>query len=236
MSSRSRYNSSRFQRALLFELLTGSGFGAVVGVRHALEPDHFAAVATLIGSERSSLRAALLGIYWGLGHTLAIVVVGAALLLLQAEMPARASSVVDLVVSAMLVYLGVRAIRQAARRQETDRHPLVHGRAGVGVPRCVGTGSLARPLLVGAIHGLAGSGALTALVLATLPSTATRLAYVALFGVGSTLSMAAMSGLFGWPLARFGTHPVVARSIVFVVGFGSAALGVAWGNATLKLF
>jgi len=65
ISSKSWYNSARFQTALLFELLTGSGFGAVVGVRHALEPDHFAAVATLIGSERSSLRAALLGIYWG---------------------------------------------------------------------------------------------------------------------------------------------------------------------------
>jgi hypothetical protein len=91
-------------------------------------------------------------------------------------------------------------------------------------------------LLVGAIHGLAGSGALTALVLTTLPSSASRFAYVVLFGVGSTLSMAAMSGLLGWPLARLGTHHAVARSIIFVVGCGSAALGVAWGNAALDLF
>ena len=89
-------------------------------------------------------------------------------------------------------------------------------------------------MLVGAVHGLAGSGALTALVLTTLPSSASRLAYVALFGVGSTLSMAAMSGLLGWPLARLGAHHVVARSIIFIVGLGSAALGVAWGNATLE--
>lgn len=78
VSSKSGYDRAVPETALLFELLSGSGFGAVVGVRHALEPDHFAAVATLIGSERSRLRAALLGIYWGLGHTFAIVVVGSA--------------------------------------------------------------------------------------------------------------------------------------------------------------
>ena len=75
----------------MLELLAGSGFGALVGIRHALEPDHFAAVATMISGERSSLRAAFLGIYWGLGHTLAIVVAAAAFVLLQAEMPVRGS-------------------------------------------------------------------------------------------------------------------------------------------------
>ena len=58
--------------------------------------------------------------------------------------------------------------------------------------------------MVGAVHGLAGSGALTALVVATLPSTLTRLSYLALFGIGSTLGMAALSGLLGWPIARVG--------------------------------
>jgi hypothetical protein len=152
----------------------------------------------------------------------------------------------------MLVCLGVRAILQAARTSE--RQPPLHRRLFDSSPTLslsngelvsdgrirareqIGAWPLARPLLVGAIHGLAGSGALTALVLATLPSTASRLAYIALFGVGSTLSMAAMSGLLGWPLARLGTHHVVARSIIFVVGAGSATLGVAWGNATLDLF
>ena len=67
------------------------------------------------------------------------------------------------------------------------------------------------PLLVGAVHGLAGSGALTALVLTTLPTAAARLTYMALFGLGSTLGMAALSGLLGWPLARMGNHHAVAR-------------------------
>ena len=227
----------------MLELLTGSGFGAIVGVRHALEPDHFAAVATLIGSERGSLRAALLGIYWGLGHTLAIVIAGTAFVLLQAEMPARASSGVDLLVAVMLMALGLRAVLQAARGGPEDKTQLYrqtsgaqgHGDVREHVRRGARTLAL-RPLLVGAIHGLAGSGALTALVLTTLPSSASRFAYVVLFGVGSTLSMAAMSGLLGWPLARLGMHHAVTRSIIFVVGCVSAALGVAWGNAALDLF
>jgi len=230
-STRTEYNPARLLTGVVLELLTGSGFGGIVGVRHALEPDHFAAVATLISSERSSLRAAFLGIYWGLGHTLAIVIAGTAFVLLQAEMPVRASSVVDLLVPVMLIALGVRAILQAARSGPEGKTQLQRRTSGAQ-----GHVGVLRPLLVGAIHGLAGSGALTALVLTTLPSSASRFAYVVLFGVGSTLSMAAMSGLLGWPLARLGTHHVVARSIIFVVGFGSAALGVAWGNAALDVF
>jgi hypothetical protein len=86
-----------------------------------------------------------------------------------------------------------------------------------------------RPLLVGAVHGLAGSGALTALVLTTLPTTAARLTYMALFGLGSTLGMAALSGLLGWPLARMGNHHAVARAVSLAVGLVSTALGVYYG-------
>src|SRR4029077_716269 len=86
-----------------------------------------------------------------------------------------------------------------------------------------------RPLIVGAVHGLAGSGALTALVLATLPTTAARLTYMVVFGLGSTLGMAARSGLLGWPLARAGQHRGLARALSLTVGCASTALGVAWG-------
>jgi hypothetical protein len=82
---------------------------------------------------------------------------------------------------------------------------------------------------VGAVHGLAGSGALTALVLTTLPTTAARLSYMVLFGLGSTLGMAAMSGLLGWPLARVSGNRTLARSVSFAVGCVSTALGLFWG-------
>src|SRR4030095_10932398 len=113
----------------------------------------------------------------------------------------------------MLVGFGVRAILLGAYRiPPGPTH--THGGPGTRRPVDHRRWSLARrPLLVGAVHGLAGSGALTALVAATLPSTVTRLSYLALFGIGSTIGMAALSGLLGWPIARVGGHHATLRSL-----------------------
>ena len=220
----------------ILEFLTSSGLGSLLGMRHALEPDHLAAVSTLVSQERSSYKAAMLGACWGLGHTFSLVVVGASLVLLRAEMPAHIADIFELFVALMLVGLGVRAVLVAARLGSagpTHVHHhgrLVHRHAGAPAHLHIGNWTLARrPLLVGAVHGLAGSGALTALVLATLPSTAARLTYMALFGLGSTLGMAALSGMLGWPIARLGKHEGVARGVSLLVGCTSIVLGVAWG-------
>ena len=223
----------------VLEIITSSGLGSLLGMRHALEPDHLAAVSTLVTTvpgERSSVRAAMLGVFWGLGHTLALVAVGAVLIVLRAEMPARASDLFELLVAAMLVGLGARAIYQAARQGPNGpAHVHQHGRrvhvhAGATPHVHVGRWTLARrPLMVGAVHGLAGSGALTALVLATLSSTAARITYMALFGVGSTLGMAVLSGLLGWPIARMGANRTLIRAMSLAVGCVSIALGVFWG-------
>ena len=94
----------------------------------------------------------------------------------------------------------------------------------------VGRWTLARrPLLVGAVHGLAGSGALTALVLATLPTAAARITYMTLFGLGSSVGMAALSGLLGWPLTRLDQQGRALRIVSLVVGLVSTGLGLAWG-------
>jgi hypothetical protein len=224
----------------VIEILTSSGFGSLLGMRHALEPDHLAAVSTLVSRERSSYKAALLGAWWGLGHTMSLVVVGAALVALRAEMPARAAIFFELLVSLMLIALGVRAIVLAARTEHAGpvrahRHRfIVHQHAGGPAHVHIGSWTFARrPLLIGAVHGLAGSGALTALVLATLPSTLARLTYMTLFGLGSTLGMAALSGILGWPLARLGTQRTVARALSIIIGCLSAGLGIAWGYPLL---
>src|SRR5206468_8636352 len=96
-----------------FEVLTGSALGALLGMRHALEPDHLTAVSTLMTSspgERSRVRAAMLGASWGIGHTLSLVVVGAVLVMLRAQMPARIADLFELSVAIMLIALGIRAI------------------------------------------------------------------------------------------------------------------------------
>lgn len=218
----------------VLDLLTSSGFGSLLGMRHALEPDHLAAVSTLVTRERNGVKAALLGVCWGLGHTAGLIVVGAVLIILRAELPARIADIFEMLVAIMLIVLGTRAVLQALQQGQPShlhRHTFaVHRHSGLPAHVHIGTWTLARrPLLIGAIHGLAGSGALTALVLTTLPSTAARLSYMALFGLGSTLGMAVLSGLLGWPLARLGAHHAVARGVSLAVGTMSVALGLLWG-------
>ncbi len=205
-----------------------AGLGALLGMRHALEPDHLAAVSTLMTGERSSAKAALLGACWGVGHTLTLLTTGALLVVMRAEMPAIAAQVFEVCVVLLLVGFGVRAIYQGVRRVPAGPTHS-HRRPGAFLPFPVDRWTLARPLLVGAVHGLAGSGALTALVVTTLPSTVTQLGYLTLFGVGSTVGMAALSGLLGWPIARLGAHQVCARIFSLAVGGLSIALGLSWG-------
>jgi hypothetical protein len=222
-----------------FEILTGSALGSLLGMRHALEPDHLTAVSTLVTSvpgERNGVRAAMLGASWGVGHTLSLVIVGAVLVVLRAEMPARVADIFEMFVAIMLVGLGIRAIVLAVRQgamgpTHTHHHGhVVHRHAGATPHVHVGRWTLARrPLLVGAVHGLAGSGALTALVLATLTSTAARITYMTLFGFGSTLGMAILTGLLGWPLARIGANHTMVRALSVAVGCLSIGLGIFWG-------
>jgi hypothetical protein len=220
----------------LLELVTSSGLGSLLGMRHALEPDHLAAVSTLVTGERSSAKAAWLGACWGLGHTLALVTAGVVLIVLRAELPTSASDAFEFSVALMLVGLGLRAIYSAARQgADGPAHLHHHGRlvhVHPGAPAHVhfGQWTLARrPLLIGAVHGLAGSGALTALVLATLPSTAARLTYMLLFGLGSTVGMAALSGVLGWPLGHLARHHALARVVSLTVGCVTTVLGLFWG-------
>lgn len=216
--------------------MTSSGLGSLLGMRHALEPDHLAAVSTMVTRERGGYKAALIGACWGLGHTLSLLAVGAVLLVLRTEMTTGVADAFEFGVALMLIGLGWRAVRQAARQgpagpAHIHQHGhVVHHHAGIPAHVHVGHWTLARrPLLVGAIHGLAGSGALTALVLTTLPTTAARITYISLFGLGSTLGMAALSGMLGWPMARLGSNHAVGRGISLAVGCGSIGLGLAWG-------
>jgi high-affinity nickel-transport protein len=219
---------------LPLEVVATVAFGSLLGVRHAFEPDHLAAVSTLINEERSSYRAALLGAYWGVGHTTSLVAVGVGLVLLGAELPAHAHETFEVAVALMLIALGVRAIVIATRaggcrRSDTGRDTAIApSPPASGAHRHVhGWGLARRPLLFGIVHGLAGSGALTALVITALPSTATRLTYISLFGVGSTVAMAALSGLLGWPISQIGCQPSVARNLSLFVGIVSTGLGIA---------
>ncbi len=216
--------------------LTGILLGLALGARHALEPDHVAAVSVLNAESPGVRRGAMLGAFWGAGHTIALLIVGLVLAAVSSAMPARLADVLELGVAVMLIVLGLSAVRRALRAARlgppTSHHhgPAAHRHTGPANHVHFGRWTLAtRPLLVGLIHGLAGSGALTALVVAELPTNFARFAFMALFGLGSIAGMMAVSGLAGWPLARLARRPGTARRVAVVTGLASAAYGVFWG-------
>jgi len=146
------------------------------------------------------------------------------------------AALVDVEVAILLLDLGIRGLARAVREGGAGPSTIhAHGadrHEHRGPARHVHLGPWTlswRPLLVGILHGLAGSGALTALVLASLPTTSARLWYVALFGIGSIAGMAVLSGLAGWPLARLGRRPGAARILSGATGAFSIVLAVAWG-------
>jgi nitrile hydratase accessory protein len=216
------------QAAAPVGLLTTAGFGSLLGIRHALEPDHLAAVSTLMTGERSSAKAAWLGACWGAGHTLTLMIAGALLVGFRTDMPAGASTLFEFGVVALLVGFGVRALHQGASGRVALRtHSHGRGRPPSSAPAS-GWRVARRPFVVGAVHGLAGSGAITALVVTALPSALTRISYLGLFGIGTTVGMALLSGLLGWPLARFGADRRTARVLSLAVGSVSTGLGLLW--------
>ncbi len=202
--------------------LTGAGLGLLLGVRHALEPDHLTAVSTLMTEGRGARRGAVLGAFWGLGHTLSLFAVGVALAGLQAELPSPLADAFELAVAVMLVVLGARNLRRAVHGAGLHAHGgRLHVHAG-------GSVLARRSLVVGLVHGLAGSGALTALVVSRLPTAGARLLYILLFGLGSAAGMALVSAIAGWPLERLRTSARADRGLAALTGGLSSLLGIAW--------
>ncbi len=217
--------------------------GLLVGMRHALEADHLAAVAALVSRGRSLKSALRLGAAWGLGHTLTLFTAGAVVLSLDGVMPEQIARIFEFAVGLMLAALGLDLLRRlvAARvhfhvhrhgdgtvhfhahsharegNHAVSRHDHVHAR-----------GLSLRALAVGLMHGLAGSAALILLTAGQIESFVWALSYLALFGVGSMIGMAALSVVIALPLQRLGRSLSWAHNTLgATVGFATLGLG-AW--------
>jgi ABC-type nickel/cobalt efflux system permease component RcnA len=193
------------------------GLGLVYGLKHATEADHIVAVSTIVSEHRRLARAAIVGALWGAGHTASLVVVGTIVLALKVAVPERVANWLEFTVALMIIGLGVIAFRRALSGR-SDFHVHRHGHGGYSSHSHVHfheAGALQaaavvahshevvrigiKPTIVGAVHGLAGSAALTLLVLTQISSPVLGLLYLAVFGVGSILGMLLMSGLVGLP-------------------------------------
>lgn len=213
-------------------VVAASALGLLLGCRHAFEPDHLAAVAAMVsdgrarGKRRPIRTAAFVGALWGLGHTLALVAVALVLAALRAQMPPTLTVALEVAVGVLLVGLGVHLVVRSDTRRET---PHRHDHRSIELtPSMEVSPSIVRPLAVGLVHGLAGSGALVALVAASIDHPAARVAHVALFGIGSTVAMAAVSGVAGVPVAALASRPSLGRWLRLGAAALSATTGGIW--------
>jgi hypothetical protein len=165
------------------------GLGLVLGLRHAADPDHVVAVAAITARTRRVTPAALLGAVWGLGHTLTLFVVGIAIILFNWVVPPRVGLTLEFVVALALVSVGLWNLRPVPRDDGAD--------LGAGADRP----PAGRAFVVGMAHGLAGSAAVSLLVLATVRDPRWACAYLLVFGLGTLLGMTLVTTGIAMPLS-----------------------------------
>ena len=193
--------------------------GLVFGLKHATEVDHVVAISTIVSRHKNVFRSALVGALWGAGHTASLLIVGVIVLSLRIAIPERVSGWLEFGVAIMIIALGVSALWRAVRTNSevhvhqhshdglSHTHVHFHEHENKHIPSSQVAHSHAvsrvgwKPVLIGMMHGLAGSGALTLLVLTQISSALLGFLYVATFGLGSIVGMLLMSGLIGLPFA-----------------------------------
>lgn len=184
--------------------------GLLLGLRHAFDADHVVAVSTIVAEERNPFTASLIGALWGIGHTTTLFIVGLLVLLFHLQIPEILGNAMEAVVGVILVFLGFTTLLKYFKKRihihlhthetqiETHYHfhPHSHGRSH----RHAHVFSYhIKPLLMGFVHGLAGSGALLFLVLSTISTFMSGLIFILIFGIGSILGMVIVSTAVGLP-------------------------------------
>ena len=222
--------------------------GFIYGLRHALDADHLVAVSTIVSEHKSVLRSSLIGTFWGIGHTASLFVVGLVVVLLRAAIPPHVGTAMEMAVALMLVVLGINVLWKLGK----DRGLAVHAHSHLhedGAPHThlhlhtekshdhphylfrIGR----RPFLVGLVHGMAGSAALTLAVLTTIPSVLLGLTYIVVFGAGSVGGMLLMSAMISLPFATTARRfSKINWWIRLTAGVASIAFGLVLGWGLLS--
>jgi high-affinity nickel permease len=209
-------------------LSTGSSVAVVIlvaallGLRHATDPDHMAAVTTLVasGRDRVARRAARLGAFWGLGHALSLMVFGIPVVLFQRYLPELAQQCAETAVAALIVFLALRLLVRW-RHGYFDLHPHVHQDQNHTHKVRTPLGAFA----IGLVHGIGGSAGVGVLLLAAIPSTTVALAALIVLAIFTAVSMTILTTGFGLTLSR-GPVAAVFTTAAPALGCLSLAFGI----------
>lgn len=215
------------------------GLGLSVGLQHAFEPDHLAAVSTQISKLQSgtstrrmlktgTMRSSMIGLLWGAGHTTTLILMGLLAYALTIRIEQNIFSTMELLVGAMLIFLSVNTLlnKNTILRH---RHPHQHNDGTIHYDEHAHVDSdhkhKHRSYIIGCIHGLAGSGSLVVLTASTLSNIAMVLEFILIFGIGSLLGMTIISSIMGVPFVLTNKGARINKISRYVTGALSLAIG-----------
>lgn len=220
----------------MFPSLAILGFGFLLGLKHATEADHLAAVSTIVAERKSLWSSSFIGGLWGLGHTISLFIAGVFVLLLNVQISETTERFLEFGVGIMLVLLGLNVLRKLFRGGHLHFHAHEHGDRLHAHPHIHETGKedkkhthhgfkfSPRSVVIGMVHGLAGSAALMLLIIPTIESRAVGMLYIIIFGIGSIGGMMLMSFLVGLPFhltaSRYNRFNYLMQSTAGLVSVG----------------
>ena len=197
-------------------MLTAITLGFVVGLRHAFDPDHVVAVSAIAAHQRSPWTVSWIGVSWGVGHSLMLLAAGFAVIALRVAIPESLLASAEVGIGVALIALGATNLMALSARFESDER---------SAPSPLRS-AMARSGMIGVAHGLAGSGTVTLLALAAMPTTEMAMTYVAAFSVGTIGGMVGFSLLLGAPAALFLDRDLARRFAIAGTGAISIAFGI----------
>jgi sulfite exporter TauE/SafE len=202
-------------------LLSILGLGFVLGIKHAIEPDHVIAVSTIASQSKKLSRSSLAGVFWGIGHTATLFIIGIMLILMKGEIQEKWAMTLEFLVGVMLVYLGTTSILsfKNAHVHKHEHNGEVHKHQHKDI-------DYIKPLIVGLVHGLAGSAAMVLLTISTVKSVWEGAAYILVFGVGTIIGMLFFTTIIGVPFVLSAKKVSINKTLTQITGIISTVFGI----------
>ncbi|HEY4549431.1 MAG TPA: sulfite exporter TauE/SafE family protein [Bacillus sp. (in: firmicutes)] len=204
----------------LFSVLA---IGFLLGIKHAIEPDHVIAVSTIASKSRKLWDASLAGVFWGIGHTATLFTIGIILILMKDDISHKWSMSLEFLVGIMLVYLGITSFLSSRKNKQHAHLQEEHSENDQLNKREL---SYFKSLFIGFVHGLAGSAAMVLLTMSAVDSLWQGSLYILIFGVGTTIGMLVFTTILGIPFVLSKKRFTLSRSLIMVTATISVLFGI----------
>jgi sulfite exporter TauE/SafE len=204
-------------------LLSVLAISFLLGIKHAIEPDHVIAVSTIASKSKKIWDASLAGVFWGIGHTATLFTIGIILILMKGDFSDKWSMTLEFLVGIMLVYLGITSLLSSRKNKQHAHLQEEHPENDQFIKK---EQSYFKSLFIGFVHGLAGSAAMVLLTMSTVSTVWQGSLYILIFGVGTTIGMLVFTTLLGLPFVLSKKRLTLSRSLIMSIAMISVLFGV----------